>query len=482
MTRTALYLRISQDRLGDGLAVERQQEDCEKIANDRGWKIVKTYSDTVSASNPKKRRPAYERMVKDFEAGRLDAIVCWDLDRLTRQPRELEDWIDRAKDRGLQLVTANGEADLTQDAGQLFARVKAAVARSEVDRKARRQTRAAQQRADLGKPPLGVRLTGYTIAGDLIDDEAALVRRVFENFHKGVSLYMIAKNLTAEGIPSRTGSTRWNPSTIRTMLTNPRYAGRAVYQGKETGKAGGWEPIVSEALFDAVNRTLNDESRIKNREGTARKHLGSSLFECARCYTPVVSNGTRYYCRTCGMTRTRVAIDTAVRETVSRRLAQPDVALLLAPTSDPQEDERIENRIRDLRARLTQIEDDYDNDLIDGKRFRAANEKTQAALDEVLAQRAAKIANPTLSMTLAAPRPEQAFNEADLETQRAIIRSLGRVLLRPARQGHKGFRPESVLFTWHIALVDLENLAEGELPRFQGGAVADEVRGLLTQS
>lgn len=53
-------------------------------------------------------------MVADYEAGKFTASICWDLDRLTRQPRELEDWIDAAKFRGLALVTANGEADLTK--------------------------------------------------------------------------------------------------------------------------------------------------------------------------------------------------------------------------------------------------------------------------------------------------------------------------------------------------------------------------------
>ena len=50
-------------------------------------------------------------MVQDYDAGLFDALVCWDLDRLTRQPRQLEDWIERAEERGLVITTANGEAE-----------------------------------------------------------------------------------------------------------------------------------------------------------------------------------------------------------------------------------------------------------------------------------------------------------------------------------------------------------------------------------
>lgn len=58
------------------------------------------------------KRPEYDGMVADFEMGRFDVLVCWDLDRLTRQPRQLEDWIDATKDRKPTIVTANGEAGI----------------------------------------------------------------------------------------------------------------------------------------------------------------------------------------------------------------------------------------------------------------------------------------------------------------------------------------------------------------------------------
>ena len=192
--RAAIYLRISLDREMDGLAIDRQREDCEKLAQFRGWEIVETYVDqSISASDKTKKRPAYLRMVADYEAGLLDAIVCYDLDRLARQPRELEDWIDRAESRGLLLVTANGDADLGTDGGRMYARIKAAVARAEVERKGARQSRAHVQRARQGRPPKGVCPMGYTTAGELIPHEAEAVRAIYAAFLRGDSLHGIAR-------------------------------------------------------------------------------------------------------------------------------------------------------------------------------------------------------------------------------------------------------------------------------------------------
>lgn len=116
--KAAIYLRISLDPEMDGLAIERQREQCEALAAYRQWEVVETYVDqSKSATDRTKVRPAYDRMVADYKAGAFDAIICYDLDRLTRQPRQLEDWIDSAELRGLALVTANGDADLSTDGG-----------------------------------------------------------------------------------------------------------------------------------------------------------------------------------------------------------------------------------------------------------------------------------------------------------------------------------------------------------------------------
>ncbi len=80
----AIYCRISLDAGGEGLGVKRQQELCEKLAGEKGWLVSEIYVDNDKSAYSGKPRPAYERMLADLEAGRRDAVICVDLDRLTR--------------------------------------------------------------------------------------------------------------------------------------------------------------------------------------------------------------------------------------------------------------------------------------------------------------------------------------------------------------------------------------------------------------
>lgn len=252
--KAAIYLRISLDREMDGLAIDRQREQCEALAAYRQWEVVETYVDqSKSATDRTKVRPAYDQMVADYKAGAFDAIICYDLDRLTRQPRQLEDWIDASELRGLALVTANGDADLSTDGGRMYARIKAAVARAEMERKGARQSAAQLQRAKQGRAPKGMRPLGYTVNGDVIPDEAEAVRAIYRLFTRTdhrESLRSLARGLSGtepiDGLDPRPKHSHvvsaeraqrrlaegkaprpiepdgeWSPSTVLGILRNP---------------------------------------------------------------------------------------------------------------------------------------------------------------------------------------------------------------------------------------------------------------------
>ena len=438
-TRAAVYLRQSLDATGEGLAIERQRTDCLKIAADRGWPVVAEFVDNSISASGKRKRPGYDALRAAYAAGEFEALICYDLDRLTRQPRQLEDWIDAATERGLKLVTANGEADLGTDAGRLFARIKASVARAEIERKAARQRSAALQRSELGRPPLGVRLTGYTTAGEVIEGEASVVRELFRRFAAGDSLKGLAAWLNETGVPTRHGG-RWLASTVQGILRNPRYAGRAIYRGQATGKAGAWPALVEPEVFDRVAERLADPRRKANQYGTDRKHLGSGLFQCAACQRKVVSFGLRYRCPDAHVLRSRRSIDDFVVKLVRARLARPDLADLL-PQVDNEEVKRLAGEIGRLEGRIRRIEADYDAELIDGRRYKGATEKASAELAAARAARARLTAPGAASGVLAADDPVAAFDAAPLMIRRSVIEALVTVRLGPAPRGRKAFDP-----------------------------------------
>lgn len=503
--RAAVYLRISLDREMDGLAIDRQREDCEKLAQFRGWEVVETYVDqSISASDKTKKRPGYLRMVQDYEAGLLDAIVCYDLDRLTRQPRELEDWIDRAESRGLLLVTANGDADLGTDGGRMYARIKAAVARAEVERKGARQSRAHVQRARQGRPPKGVRPMGYTTGGELIPHEAEAVRAIYAAFLRGDSLHGIARALSgaqadgeAAGVPSVPLHSRtivlernarrqtegkqprpvpedkpWSASTVLGILRNPRYAGYSVYTSKDTRRQeagesrrkalrdnlvkdengelvlGQWEAIIEADQWWTVQNLLDDPARVTNRSGsTVRKHLGAGLYQCGVCGKPMITRARYYSCKDGHMNRTRDAIDNFVRALVVERLKRRDLKRR-KKQADPEVKDAFSEQIAQQRARIARAERDYDAEVIEGADLARIRTAARAEITRLEAERLASGTGTVLAPILGTPDPAAAFLEAPIALQRTMIDTLMTVTLRRAKQGKKGFDPESVEVAW----------------------------------
>src|SRR4051812_22098949 len=106
-TRAAIYVRISQDRDGEGAGVQRQREDCQALVDRMGWTVVKVYEDDdVSASTrSRKPRPAYQAMIAAARAGEVDRIVAYSSSRITRRMRELDDLIDLTEQTGVTIHT-----------------------------------------------------------------------------------------------------------------------------------------------------------------------------------------------------------------------------------------------------------------------------------------------------------------------------------------------------------------------------------------
>jgi len=77
---------ISSDQERLGLGVQRQLEDCRKLAAGRGWTVAEEYTDNDVSAYSGKPRPAYARMLADLAAGERDAVIVYNLDRLHRRP------------------------------------------------------------------------------------------------------------------------------------------------------------------------------------------------------------------------------------------------------------------------------------------------------------------------------------------------------------------------------------------------------------
>jgi hypothetical protein len=205
---------------------------------------------------------------------------------------DLEELILLAVDRGVGVATANGDIDLTTDTGRMVARILAAVARQEVERKGERQTEAAQQRARSGKPQWSTRPFGYERNGSLREEEAAFVRSAYTDVLSGASLASITATLNGSGFTTtRAGQNRkdgseytgaWDTPTVRHILLSARNAAIGTYRGEEVSAAASWTPIVSAATYRAVAHILTSPTR-NTGGGGKRQNLLTGVARCAEC-------------------------------------------------------------------------------------------------------------------------------------------------------------------------------------------------------
>jgi site-specific DNA recombinase len=280
----ALYLRISQDRSGERLGVERQEKDCRDLARRLGFEVSGVYIDNdISATNGKVR-PEFERMLSD----KPDAIIAWHQDRLLRLTSDLERVI--ALDVPVHTVTA-GTLDLSTPAGRAVARTVAAWSQYEGEQKATRQRAANVQRAERGHWQFSRRPYGYERANGVItivEAEADVVREGYRRYIAGESLYAIAADWNARGIPTHDTNaaegerTAWSMTRVRALLRNEHYAGIVTYRGKRIDAEPTWEPLIDQRTWDDYIATREGRTR-PGSWSTATKHLLSGMLVCGVC-------------------------------------------------------------------------------------------------------------------------------------------------------------------------------------------------------
>lgn len=455
----AIYLRQSKDQRGNELAVSRQREDCEKLCADRGWTDTVEYVDNnVSASNRRIARPAYRRMLADIAAGRIEGVVVWDCDRLYRQPRELEDFIDLADEHHLALATVTGDIDLSTDNGRLFARIKGAVAKAEGERKSARWKRSNEQGAMAGRWVATHRPFGYTLTGEPQEPEASLLRAAYTDVLAGKSLRRIAIEWNEQSVPTVRGAA-WTNNRIRRMLVNPRYAALRVLRGEIVGK-GKWTPIVDEDTWRGVGALLRDPERARCTTFEIA-HIGAGVYRCGRCggrmITAYDKHGKRLYrCKaTPHLSRRADPLDDLVRAWVLERMSQPDAADVLVDPTAGVDVTALGVRREALLRRKGELRAMFREGLLDSAEARRDIGDVVAKIgdiDRILGDAART--SPAAALVAAGQVSPEALM-ARWESMTPAVRGqavdeLGTVTVLPCPLGLRRFDPTYVQLRWHV--------------------------------
>jgi site-specific DNA recombinase len=460
----AIYARISSDPEGDRLGVGRQVADCRAEAERRGWPVAGEYVDDDKSAWSGKVRPEYERLVADIPARRVDAVLFWHPDRLTRLPIEMETFIALCRRSEVEVAWIGGELAGRDDDGLLLLRILSAVASDASAKTSKRIRRKNDERALAGLPTGGgSRPFGYRDDRLKTDPaEAQLVREAADRVMAGDSVRAIATDWNRRGVPTTAGST-WTVQTLRRALYSARLSGQREHRGAIVAR-GQWEAILTPDETARLRAILDERTRSRRRP--VRRYLLAGLLRCGLCGAALISrpqaNGERrYVCAPgpgragCGRTAIKAEpIEAFLAAAVLERLDSPALAAALAGAAEADAATAAEQQaLREDEDQLADLARQWADRSITSPEWRTARDIIEARIAatrhqiERLSRSSAIDAFVGHSSALRAT-----WATLPLDRQRSIVSAvLDRAIVRPAVRGRGAFDADRIEPVWKDA-------------------------------
>jgi DNA invertase Pin-like site-specific DNA recombinase len=477
-----IYLRLSDARIEE--AFDGREAKLRTYADVLGWTVhrVITENDVYPDGKPKpasawKRRkvltpsgkvehrvirPGFRDVLDDIATGRVNALLGEDLDRIVRDPRDMEDLLDICAMTKASVKSISGSLKITDGGDEnekYIARIMVAGASKASGDTSRRV--ADDRERNWGKSYAGgPRPYGFVAAQEtekyhrtliIVPDEADILRKATDDIlNKDISLRAIANDLRQRGVLNTKGNTNWTSQSLKHVLTKPSIAGLAVHKGNL--RDAPWDAILERDVWEKLCAFLTDESRRTSHVGTEPKWLLSNIARCGICDngTTVRASGrigaTFYTCREGYHLKRRAHYcDAWVERNITAYISQNALAIL-KPEPRPDIDTtalRTEaKKLRERKAaqmRMHALGDIDDADLAVG--LRVIRDRL-AIIDVQLAK--ADQPDPIPEFRRHGPT-RQIWASLSLPRKRAIINMLADITILPtALRGRAGFDPGSV--------------------------------------
>ena len=287
--RVALYLRVStQEQAKEGYSIGEQETRLKKYAEAMGWDIYKIYVDP-GYSGGDTNRPGLTDMIKDVEAGEVDKVVVYKLDRLSRSQLDTLYLIEKvflANDT--DFVSMSENFDTSTPFGRAMIGILAVFAQLEREQIKERMGMGKEARAKEGKwhggatEPIGYDYDPVTELLNINEYEVMQLLELSELFLKGTPLRTIERIFTEKGYTHKHGT--WDPKTMRRVLRNKIYIGYIKHN--EEWYPGLQPRIFTDETFNKMQKILDDRAeqfkQLGVKPGSQTTYLGG-LLHCKRC-------------------------------------------------------------------------------------------------------------------------------------------------------------------------------------------------------
>ena len=310
--KVAAYARVSveTERLHHSLSAQVSYYS-ELIQANPEWEYVGVYADDGITGTKTSKREEFQRMLDDCEAGKIDIILTKSISRFARNTVDLLETVRHLKELGIEVRFEKENINSLSGDGEVMMTLLASFAQEEITSLSNNVKWGVRKRMEQGIPNGHFRVYGYRWEGDQLviePEEAAIVRRIFQNFLDGKSRLETEREFAAEGITTANGC-RWVDSNIKVILTNITYTGNLLLQKeyiedpltKKRKKNRGelpqfyvedtHEAIIDKETFDYVQAEM---ARRKELGAFANKSLNITSFtsklKCSHCGCSYVRN------------------------------------------------------------------------------------------------------------------------------------------------------------------------------------------------
>ncbi len=306
--RVAGYARVSTDSDEQFTSYKAQVDYYTQfIKSNPDWTFVDVYTDEGISGTNTKHRAGFNKMIQDALAGKIDLIITKSISRFARNTVDTLTNVRILKEHNVEVYFEKENIYTFDSKGEVLITIMSSLAQEESRSISENVTWGHRKRFSDGKVSLAYSsFLGYEKGPDkdhplvIVEEQAAIVRKIYTMFIDGKTPLTIAKTLTDEGIPTPAGKDRWGSAVIESILTNEKYKGSALLQKKFTvdflqhkmkDNNGEVPQYYIEHSHDAIIPPEDWELvqlEMARRKSLGRRYSGNSVF------------GARLICEDCG--------------------------------------------------------------------------------------------------------------------------------------------------------------------------------------
>jgi site-specific DNA recombinase len=267
LNNVALYIRVSTEEQLKGFSIEGQLEALHANSKEHKLEVFKAYVDAGFSGGSIEGRPSLKELLKDAQKGCFQTVICWKLNRLSRNLNDLLTMLELFKRHNITFKSLTEQFDSNNPMGQFVTQMMGSVAELERKQISQNVRLAVKERNRQGKWNAANIVLGYDwiseadnkLSHTVINlQEAALVQHIFEQYAQGYGLKAITNQLNQINAHTKKGKA-FGIAAVRSIIKNVNYLGM-IRCGVNEVIQGQQEPIISTALWEKVQSTLSNRS------------------------------------------------------------------------------------------------------------------------------------------------------------------------------------------------------------------------------